>query len=161
LGFELDGFLGRANALRRWKPSLPSARVCRLSGDLALLPVTGAVYGELRARVPEKERHRLDGGPTPRTFPAPSYREAVRRWGAEASEVEPVAFVSLGEFGNQSHEEVTVWSRGREVLARVPLRAALDYFRDRAALDPGDTPFDLERHRGEDAAEKWAAEGEE
>ena len=144
MGFELDAFLGRASDLRMWKTRLPSVRVCVLSGELGMVPVTGKVSQEMRAVRASQSRE-----------------EAVRGWGAEASRFAAVAFVSLGEFGNQSHEEVTVWSRGRQVLSLVPLRAALDYFRDRAALDLGVTPFDLERHRGEDAAEKWAAEGDE
>lgn len=144
MGFELDGFLGRVSDLRTWKERLPSVRVCVLSGELGLVPLTGKVSQEIRA-----------------VRASPSREQAVRGWGAEASRDAAVAFVSMGEFGNQSHEEVTLWFRGREVLSRVPLRAALDYFRDRAALDLGHTPFDLERQRGEDAAEKWAAEGEE
>lgn len=144
MGFELDAFLGRASDLRTWKERLPSVRVCVLSGDLGMVPLTGKVSQEMRA-----------------VRAAPSREEAVRGWAAEASRGAAVAFVSMGEFGNQSHEEVTVWSRGREILSLVPLRAALDYFRDRAAVDLGDTPFNLERHRGEDAADKWAAEGEE
>jgi hypothetical protein len=143
VGFELEAFLGRVSDLRAWKERLPSVRVCVLSGELGMVPLTGNVSQEMRAVRSSPERE-----------------EAVRGWGAEASRASAVAFVSLGEFGNQSHEEVTVWSRGREVLTRVPLRTALDDFRDRAAIELGDTPFDLERHRGEDAADKWAAEGE-
>lgn len=157
MGFDLDAFLGRASDLRQWRGRLPSAVVCELSGDLGLVPVTGKLLQELRARLGEREADRLDAAQGYRTYPSPSHKEGARRWGSEASESTAVAYVSMGEFGNQSHEEVTLWSCGREVLSRVGLQPVLDYFRDQAGLDLGSQPIDLEQHRGEDAAEKWAA----
>jgi hypothetical protein len=112
VGFELDAFLGRVSDLSTWKERLPSVRVCVLSGELGMVPLTGKVSQEMRA-----------------VRAAPDREEAVRGWA--------------------------------EVLSCVPLRAALDYFRDRAAVDVGDMAVNLERHRGEDAADKWAAEGGE
>jgi hypothetical protein len=137
MGFELDAFLGRASELETWKERLPSAVVCPLGGDLGLVPVTGELSQQIRTRMGEEE--------------------GVRRWGAEASVGTAVAYVSVGEFGNQSHEEATLWSNGRELLSGAAVSAVLDYFRDRAGLDLGTAPIDLERHRGEDAAEKWVA----
>ena len=69
-----------------------------------------------------------------------------------------VAYVDVGEFGNQSHDRATLWSGGREVLSRGTIRAVLAYFRAKAGLDLGDRPIEvqLELYRGEDAAEKWA-----
>jgi hypothetical protein len=158
MGFELDAFLGKTSELRTWKGRLPSAVACDLGGDLGLVPVTGRLYLELRARLGEEEANRLDVT-RPRTYPSPSYEEGVRRWGAEASAGTVVAFVSVGEFGNQSHEEATLWSGGREMLSGVGVKAVLAHFRDQARLDLGNRPIDveLERYRGEDAAEKWAA----
>ena len=156
MGFELDAFLGRTSELRQWKVRLPSAVVCELSGDLGLVPLTGLLFRELRARLGE-EADRLDAAQSYPTYPSPSHEEAVRRWGLEASGSTAVAYVSVGEFGNQSHEEVTLWSGGREVLSRVKVQTVLDYFRDQAGLDLGNEPIGFEQHRGEDAAEKWAA----
>jgi len=157
MGFELDAFLGRSSKLREWKRQLPSAVVCELSGDLGLVPVTGKLSAELRARLGD-EADRLDGAGAPRTYPSASRVEALRRWAAHASAESPVAQISAGEFGNQSHEDASVWSGGEEVLSGVGLRAALDYLRDRAGIDLGNRPIDLEKFRGESAAEKWAAD---
>jgi hypothetical protein len=66
-------------------------------------------------------------------------------------------YVSTGEFGDQSYEEATLWSGGREILSRAGVPAVLAHLRDQAGLDLGTEPLDLGRHRGEDAAEKWAA----
>ena len=158
MGFELDAFLGKTSRLRTWKVRLPSAVACDLGGDLGLVPVTGKVYQELRALLGKEEANSLDAS-RPSTYPSPSYKEGVRRWGAEASADTVVAFVSVGEFGNQSHEEATLWSGGREMLSRVGVKAVLAHFRDQGGLDLGNRPIDvaLERYRGEDAAEKWAA----
>ena len=158
MGFQLDAFLGRTSELRTWNERLPSAVACVLGGDLGMVPVTGKVHGELRERLGVEEANRLDAS-RPRIHPSPSYEEAVRRWGAEASAESVVAFVSLGEFGNQSHEEATLWSGGRNILSRASLEAVLSHFRDQAQFDLGHRPIDreLERYRGDDAAEKWAA----
>ena len=158
MGFELIAFLGRTSELQTWKGRLASAVVCELGGDIGLVPVTGALYHELRSRLGEEEASRLDAR-SPGTYPSPSYEEGARRWCVEASASTAVAYVSVGEFGSQSHEEATLWSGGREVLSRAPLAAVLAYFRDKAGLDLGNQPIDakLEQHRGEDAAEKWAA----
>ena len=144
MGFQLDAFVGRAAELQRWKVQLPSTVVCPLSGELGLVPLTSRFSGELRTWVGE---------------PKVSYPEYVLRWGKEASGDMIVAFVSVGEFGNQSHEEVTIWTQGREVMTGVRLMPALDYLREKAGMDLGDRDIEslLEQHRGEDAAEKWAA----
>jgi hypothetical protein len=157
MGFELNAFLGRASELRTWKGFLPSVVVCELSGDLGLVPVTGNLIQELRARLGKEEANRLDAAQGYPTYPSPSFEEVTRRWGSHASRGTVIAYVSAGEFGNQSHEEATLWSDGREMLSEINLRAVLDHFRDQAGLDLGNKPIDLEQHRGEDAAEKWAA----
>jgi hypothetical protein len=128
-----------------------------LSGDLGLVPVTGELFQELRTRLGREEADRLDATQQYPTYPSPSHEEAVRRWGLEASGSTAVAYVSMGEFGNQSHEEVTLWSGGREVLSRVKVRAVLDYFRDQVGVNLGEEGIGLEKYRGETAAEKWAA----
>jgi len=156
MGFELDAFLGRRSDLQKWKGRLPSAVVCDLSGDLGLVPVTGLLFQGLRARL-GTEADRLDASQSSRSYPPPSYKEGVRRWGVEASAGTTVAYLSLGEFGNQSHDEATLWSDRREVLSGVEVRIVLDYLRDEVGIDIGNGPIDLELHRGEDAAEKWAA----
>lgn len=157
MGFELMAFLGKKSDLQTWKERLASAVVCDLGGDIGLVPVTGTLYGELRSRLGE-EAKKLDAR-SPNVFPSPGYEEGVLRWGAEASVGTVIAYVSLGEFGSQSHEEATLWSDGREKLSRGTVKEVLDHFRKKAGLDLGEGRIDLEleRHRGEDAAEKWAA----
>ena len=159
MGFELDAFLGKTSELQKWKQRLPSAVVCELSGDLGMVPLTGKLRAELRASLGNEEATRLDATQKHPTYPSPSHIESTRRWAAQASAETCVAYISMGEFGNQSHERATVWAGGKEKLSAVGLRAALDYFRDRAGLNLGDQVIEsaLEKYRGEDAAEKWAA----
>jgi hypothetical protein len=157
MGFDLNAFLGRVSELRTWQGQLPSTVVCELSGDLGLVPVTGKLFQELRARLGQEEAKRLDAAQGYPAYPSPSHNEGVRRWGAQASKGTAIAFVSMGEFGDQSYEEATLWSDGKEVLAAGKLREVLAHFRERAGFDLGNTPIDLEQYRGEDAAEKWAA----
>src|SRR5262249_58686726 len=123
MGFDLNAFLGRTSELRTWKGRLPSAVVCELGGDLGLVPVTGQLFQELRARLGEEEANRLDAALGARTYPSASQQEEARRWGAEASAGAPVAYLSVGEFGDQGYEEATLWSGGREGLSPVPVRA--------------------------------------
>jgi hypothetical protein len=156
MGFDLNAFLGRASALRTWKEHLPSAVVCELGGDLGMIPVTSKLFRELRALLGEKEANRLDAQDHP-TYPSPSYEEGARRWGASASANTAIAYVSVGEFGDQFYDTATLWSGGREILSRVTVQAVLNHFRDQMGLDLGNQEIDLDRHRGEDAAEKWAA----
>jgi hypothetical protein len=157
MGFDLNAFLGRASQLRTWKGHLPAAAVCELGGDLGLVPLTGELFEELRARLGKEEAERLDAAQGCRTFPSPSGTEGARRWGKEASAGTTVAYVSVGEFGDDSYDKATLWSDGRELLSGVALRAILIHFRDQVGLDLGNEDIDLEKHRGDDAAEKWAA----
>jgi len=156
VGFDLEALLGRGSELRRWTRDLPSAVVCELSGELGMVPLTGKLLGELRRRLGD-EAARLDAGERHRAYPSASMNEGIRRWCAHASALTPVAHVSTGEFGDVSYERVTLWVDGSAVLSGGGLQAVLRYFRDEAGLRLGDRPIDLEIHRGEDAAEKWAA----
>lgn len=158
MGFELEAFLGRSADLRGWKHHLPSAVVCELGGELGLVPLTGALFRELAARLGD-EAARLDEAEKYRTWPSPSMNEGVRRWAAEASRGTAVAHVSTGEFGDTSYEHVTVWADGAVVVAGGGLGAVLGWFRERLGIDVGSGPIDLEIHRGENAAEKWAEKG--
>ncbi|HUP23871.1 MAG TPA: hypothetical protein VNB06_13125 [Thermoanaerobaculia bacterium] len=157
MGFFLEAFLGSESALRAWQRRLPAAVVCPLNGELALVPVTGALYRELRAVLGEKEAARLDAAQPP-TWPSPSFVAAVRHWGAEASRAAPVAHLSTGEFGNYGHEEVTLWVGGREVRSRADLATALRFLRSEAGLSFDEAAVNVEKHRGEEAADKWVAE---
>jgi hypothetical protein len=114
------------------------------------------LFQELRGRLGAEEADRLDAARGAPTYPSASHEEAARRWAAEASAGTAVAYLSVGEFGDQGYEEAAVWSGGREVLSKARVGEAIVYLRDRAGI-VGDRPIDLERHRGEDAAEKWVA----
>jgi hypothetical protein len=157
VGFDLNAFLGKTSELRAWKRRLPSAAVCELGGDLGMVPATRALFGELRAWLGDAEADRLDAARGASTYPSASHEEGARRWGADASAGTAVAYFSLGEFGDQGYDEATLWAGGREVLSGVKVRDALAHFRDQVGLDLGTKPIDLEHHRGEEAAEKWAA----
>src|SRR5271154_1491758 len=107
MGFDLDAFLGRVTELRTWKRQLPAAVACELSGDLGLVPGTGELFQQLRARLGKEEADRLDSAQSYPTSPSPSEREGARRWGVEASAGTTVAFVSLAEFGEMSCDKAT------------------------------------------------------
>jgi hypothetical protein len=115
--------------------------------------VTDQLAQELGAWLGKQETAR-----GPRTGPAPGANEAARRWGKEASAGTTVALVNLGERGGDSHRDATLWSDGKELLSGVSLRAALYHFRSEARVDIGHDGVNLAKHRGDDAAEKWAAE---
>lgn len=133
MGFFLDGFLGRRSHLQEWPPQLSHAVVCSLDGDLAMVPLTAPLVRDLTA--------------------------GAAAWARDASKAGAVVLFSLGEFGDQSHEDLALYSGGSLLNPQLSLRAALAYLRDieRIAFDPG--AVDLERYRGENAAEKWAARG--
>ena len=158
MGYELIAFLGRKPDLAKWRATLPSAVVCPLGGEVSLVPVTAALYGEIRKRLAGLDIERLDRGRN--VFPAPSFEEAARRWGREASADSVVAYVSVGEFGNDSHDEAWLWSKGSATLERATVGAVLAHMRDHLGFDLGgqDLEPELGRHRGENAAEKWALE---
>jgi hypothetical protein len=157
MGFDLNAFLGRFTELRTWKGRLPSAVVCQLGGELGLVPVTGKLLQELRAWLAKEEANRPGAAQAGRTYSPPDDEEVARRWGAEASVGTAAVYVSAGEFGDQSYEEATLWADGREILSRARVSAALSQLRGQTGLDLGNEPLDLGWHRGEDAAEKWAA----
>src|SRR5262245_30582077 len=158
MGFDLHAFLGRTADLRTWEGRLHTAVACELSGDLCMVPITSEMYKELRAWLGEEEAARLDATRTASTYPSPSHDAGARRWAAEASTGTAVAYVCQGEFGDFGYDEATVWSHGDEVVANGKLQDALHYFRTQAGFDLGSKAIDLEKHRGETAAEKWVAE---
>jgi len=49
MGFELKAVIGQDAPLRKWKRSFPSLVVCRLSGDLRLVPLTNKLTVEILA----------------------------------------------------------------------------------------------------------------
>jgi hypothetical protein len=157
MGFDLNAFLGPTSVLRKWTTEFPSAVVCPLSGDLAMVPVTAKLFQKLRARLGSDVADRLDAAQCYPTSPSPSHEEGARRWGAEASHGTFIAYVSLGEYGDFGYENASLWADGKLVLSDVGLQTVLDYFGAEAGLVLGGQPIDLERYRGEDAAEKWAA----
>jgi mannose-6-phosphate isomerase-like protein (cupin superfamily) len=140
MGYELEALLGSARDLRRWKQMLPATVVCRLAGDLHLVPVTDALGRELVAHTG-----------------APRLDEALRRWLVDASQRAAIAHVSGYEFGDEGDDVYEVWSGGQVVLGRCGEHAVADFFRDRRGLAIPRASFDIGRHRGESAAEKWAA----
>jgi hypothetical protein len=140
VGYELQAFIGEAGELRGWKRELPATVVCRLSGELWLVPVTGWFEKELLAHTG-----------------APHLIEAVHAWAAAVSRRTLIAHVSGFEFGDRGTDDYLVWAGGEIVLATPHEGKVAAIFRERAGLDAG-AGFDIGRHRGESAADKWAAE---
>jgi HEAT repeat protein len=134
MGFDLDAFLGRASELNGWSRELPTAVVCPLSRELAMVPLTGELQLDLDA-----------------------LGESHLEFAARASRRSAVAYVNLWEFGDDSDEKARLWSGGKEILTGASLREALDHLQNKAGLDFDWKEVDLERERGESAAERWAA----
>ena len=145
MGFELDAFVGKVSELREWKGEFPSVVVCRLSGDLGLAPVTDEFFQELSKWYPHS------------TYPSTSCQDAARSWGAHASRDTTIAFVSAFEFGDDGSEEVILWSNGKAIPSGCAIAEVLHYFRNHAGIHIGEESIDIEKYRGETAAEKWAA----
>jgi mannose-6-phosphate isomerase-like protein (cupin superfamily) len=140
MGYELEAFLASAPVLRRWKATLPAAVVCRLSGDLHLVPVTSALEKQLLAAT--RTTHAV---------------HALRAWAEMASRDAPLVHLSGFEFGDQGSDVYNAWFGGEIVLQGASEAAVATFFRERADLVVPDIDFRIGRHRGESAAEKWAA----
>jgi hypothetical protein len=147
MGFELDGFIGRMVYLRSWSRQLTAAVVCPLSGEIGLVPLTMQLRRELAARLGVQEQREA------------VFEEAARRWAAEASAGTVIAYFRLFEFGDRGRDSAVLWHDRREVATARGLQAALHYFQHHAGADLGskDIALELEKYRGESAAEKWAA----
>jgi len=147
MGFELRAVIGQDAALREWKRSFPSLVVCRLSGDLRLVPITNKLAVEMGAWLATHE--------------APPRAEAAKdqmawRWLADASTRARLVYVDAFEFGDLGHEDYTIWADGRPIETTGSSTRVQDYFREQVGIDPG-PGFDIGTYRGETAAEKWAA----
>jgi hypothetical protein len=140
MGFELEGFLGKPSDLETWTEELPSAVICALDGGLALVPMTSDLQKALRAWAGA----------------ADSTKNACA-WAKHASRRTTIAYFSAFEFGDRGSEQALAWSNGEETLSADSLDALLDYLRAAAGLETRVKGADLERQRGEQAAEKWAA----
>lgn len=142
MGFELDAFIGRASELRKWERQLTSTVVCQLSGDLGMVPMTGELLEELRIRLGWEKVSPFD---------------AARQYLTYASGNTTIAYVSASEFGDSSHEFAVLWSNGKEIPFKNSLGDVLRYLRDQAGIRLEVKDIELEKYRGETAAEKWAA----
>jgi len=131
MGFWLDAYLGKTIALRSWRQTLPCAVVCRLSGELGMVPLTDALLMEMK-------------------------RQSLVRWEINASQESALAYISISEWGDQSKDFGIVWKQG-SVTFSGNSAAVLTYLREQEWIEFNPVDFDLEYYRGEDAAEKWAA----
>jgi hypothetical protein len=147
MGFELKAVIGQDAALREWKRSFPSLVVCRLSGDLKIVPLTNKLAVEMRAwlvtcgipiRVESEEN------------------QVAWTWLADASTRTRLVYVDAFEFGDMGHEDYTIWADGKPIETTGSSTRVRDYFRKQVGIDPG-PGFDIGTYRGETAAEKWVA----
>jgi len=130
--------------------------VCRLSGDLWLVPVTPPVEREIQAWAGAAEAVAPGAAPRGRAGAAPA--GVLARWAREASmRGPPVAHVSGFEFGDQGSDDYTVWAGGELVLATPHESKVAAWFHDHCGL-LASGGFDIGRHRGESAGAKWAAQ---
>jgi hypothetical protein len=145
MGFELQGFIGARATLRGWQELLPSAIVCKLSGDLALVPLTAELRRDLEARLAADATVAGSAPPADR----------AQAWAARASAAAPVVFVDAFEFGDAGHEDYTLWVAGHPEWTTGSEHSVRSYFQDHLRVDVGPA-FDIGKYRGETAAEKWA-----
>ncbi len=147
MGFELKAVIGQNAFLREWKPFFPSLVLCGNSGDLRLVPLTNKLVSEIYAWLAARGIPLRDGS---------SEGQAAETWLEVASTHARLVYVDAFEFGNRGHEKYTIWADGKPIDTTDSLREYLQYFREQVGIDPG-PGFDVEKYRGEDAAEKWAA----
>jgi hypothetical protein len=147
MGFELRAVIGQDAALREWQRSFPSLVVCRLSGDLRLVPLTSKLVVEMQAWYSACE--------TPLQVESAG-SQIVWRWLADVSTRARLVFVDAFEFGDMGHEDYTIWADGQPIETTGSSTRVQDYFREQLGIDPG-PGFDIGTYRGETAAEKWAA----
>jgi hypothetical protein len=147
MGFELRAVIGQDAALREWKRIFPSLVVCRLSGDLRLVPLTSTLVAEMQAWSAASETPLLA-----------EYAEdqVAWTWLVDASTRARLVYVTAFEFGDMEHEDYTIWADGRPIETTGSSARVFDYFREQVGIDPG-PGFDIGTYRGETAAEKWAA----
>lgn len=144
MGMELKAVIGRLADLKEWQQTLPATAVCRFSGDLTLVPLTSRLLGEIWAWA------RAGGAEEPRKDLA-----ATQAWLAHASAGTFLVYADIFEFGDMGHEEYEIWENGALVESRRGAGGVIERFKQ-LGVDPG-SDFDLEKYRGETAAEKWAA----
>jgi len=147
MGFELKAVIGQDAALREWKRIFPSLVLCGTSGDLRLMPLTFKLEVEMGAWL-AKCGIPLRIGSTE--------GQVAQTWLQVASTHAQLLYVDAFEFGDRGHEKYTIWADGKPTETTDSLREYFRYFREQAGIDPG-PGFDIEKYRGDTAAEKWAA----
>lgn len=126
MGYELDGFVGKAPALHGWQERLASAVVYELRESLALVPLTGELMRDIRSQL----RQKFD-----------SQEELVDAWASEASPGTTIAFVSAFYHGGTGGQTATVWSNHKLIRKDIKINAALQLLGVRAAAP--DDEFDV------------------
>ncbi|HLY60651.1 MAG TPA: HEAT repeat domain-containing protein [Terriglobia bacterium] len=105
MGWEVDAFLGRLDALLGWKDLLPATVIFPLQDGVGLVPATGGFLQNLQAL-------RL-------TSPPSSEDALVSAWGAKASKDCTIAYFSLFEFGDEGDASgsafASVWTNQQAI----------------------------------------------
>jgi len=152
MGIELQAFLGRNTDLLTWGEQLLDAVVCPLDGELGMVPLTAPLFKELRTRLTPEERERLDLT-DPHGSPLPSEKHAAWMWAESASINTTIALIDLFEFGDAGHERAYIFSNGKHVP--VKYFDFLTFLHDIAKIEFNLEAINLEKYRGETAAESW------
>ena len=74
-----------------------------------------------------------------------------------SGERKPPRFPPAGEDHANPLEKAALWIDGEKVSSDMRVADVVAYFRDKLGVNLGTGPIDVECHRGEDAAERWAA----
>ncbi len=143
MGFELEGIIGERATFRTARGRFSRMTECRLSGDLVLVPLTGPL-------LVEAARHFGIGNAA--SVPT----QVTESLAALVSESGPAVHVSAFEFGDDGHERYTLWVDGTAKWTRGRESQVRQFFTDERGVDAG-PGFDIGKHRGESAAERWAA----
>ena len=148
MGFELRAVIGQDAALREWKRTFPSLGVCRLSGDLRLVPHTSRLAVEMRTWL-------AAGGIPLRAGSAENQvNEAGWRTHRRACGWPLSTPWTLGTWDTRTTPSGPTGSRSKR---QAPSDPCWSISGKQVGLDPG-PGFDIGTYRGESAAEKWAAE---
>ena len=139
--------------LTAWEQVMPSVVVCPLSGELGMVPITSRLSADLAARLSPEEKNRHSTAHSSGS-PLPVDDLGIWLWAGSASAHTTIALIDLFEFGDLGHERGYVWSNGK--LLDVTYGTLWRYLREQAGIEFNARDIDLEKYRGESAAETWA-----
>jgi hypothetical protein len=138
MGYYLQAIMGKQQTLAQHASAFQHARVVPLAQDVAIIPMTDALYDEIANGGAVERFEKLSPG--------------VEEWLQRISVVAPVAYIEAEFFGGTGGQSAVAWSAGSRVLGPLHSQDAINetlrFFGVR--VDGAHDEFDavgLDRHR--------------